>query len=71
MTRTFGSLLVLAALALSGCGKPRTTATSDAEPVAVRLIQPDVRTIARVVGQPSFVQSYERTAIYPKMTAYI
>ncbi len=25
----------------------------------------------RVVGQPSFVNSYERTSIYPKMTAYI
>src|SRR5262249_16656871 len=25
----------------------------------------------RVVGQPSFVQTYERASIYPKMTAYI
>jgi multidrug efflux pump subunit AcrA (membrane-fusion protein) len=30
-----------------------------------------LRNIVRVVGQPSFVQSYERTSIYPKMTAYI
>ena len=72
MTRPFGSLLVLAALALlSGCAKHKAPATSEVEPVAVRLIRPDVRTITRVVGQPSFVQSYERTAIYPKMTAYI
>jgi multidrug efflux pump subunit AcrA (membrane-fusion protein) len=71
MTRNFRSLLVLVALALSGCSKHKTTAASDAEPLAVQLIQPHVRTISRVVGQPSFVQSYERTAIYPKMTAYI
>jgi multidrug efflux pump subunit AcrA (membrane-fusion protein) len=37
----------------------------------VRLIQPPVRKIVRVVGQPSFIESYERTSIYPKMTAYI
>ena len=30
-----------------------------------------VRTIVRVVGQPSFIEAYERTSIYPKLTAYI
>jgi multidrug efflux pump subunit AcrA (membrane-fusion protein) len=35
------------------------------------VIHPELRKIVRVVGQPSFVQSYERTSIYPKMTAYI
>ena len=30
-----------------------------------------VRTIVRVVGQPSFIESYERTSIYPKLTGYI
>ena len=37
----------------------------------MRLIQPPVRKIVRVVGQPSFIESYERTSIYPKPTAYI
>ena len=37
----------------------------------MRLIQPQVRKIVRVVGQPSFIESYERTSIYPKPTAYI
>ena len=37
----------------------------------MRLIQPQVRNIVRVVGQPSFIESYERTSIYPKPTAYI
>ena len=35
------------------------------------MIHPQLRKIVRVVGQPSFVQSYERTSIYPKLTAFI
>ena len=35
------------------------------------MIQPQVRNIVRVVGQPSFIESYERTSIYPKLTGYI
>lgn len=62
---------LVAVLALPGCAKPKTTATTGAEPLAVRVMHPPLRTIVRVVGQPSFVQSYERTSIYPKMTAYI
>ena len=41
------------------------------KPPTVQLIQPPVRNIVRVVGQPSFIESYERTSIYPKLTAYI
>ena len=37
----------------------------------MRLVQPQVRDIVRVVGQPSFTQSYERSSVYPKMNAYI
>ena len=44
---------------------------SVAKPQTVRLIQPQVRDIVRVVGQPSFTQSYERSSVYPKMNAYI
>jgi multidrug efflux pump subunit AcrA (membrane-fusion protein) len=55
----------------SGCAKPRTVAPSVAQPQVVRLTQPQVRTIKRVVGQPSFVEAYERTSIYPKVTGYI
>ena len=25
----------------------------------------------RIVGQPSFIESYERSSVYPKMSAYI
>jgi HlyD family secretion protein len=44
---------------------------SVADPLSVRLTRPQVRTIVRVVGQPSFVEAYERTSVFPKMTAYI
>ena len=45
--------------------------TSVGEPPTVRLIKPQVRKIVRVVGQPGFIQSYERSSVYPKMNAYI
>jgi multidrug efflux pump subunit AcrA (membrane-fusion protein) len=46
-------------------------APSVAEPPLLQVTKPQPRKIVRVVGQPSFVQSYERTSIYPKLTAYI
>jgi HlyD family secretion protein len=62
---------LLAALAASGCGKEQKTAPSVSEPPVLHLIHPQLRKIVRIVGQPSFVQSYERTSIYPKLTAFI
>ncbi|HLJ11521.1 MAG TPA: efflux RND transporter periplasmic adaptor subunit [Planctomycetaceae bacterium] len=63
---------LLAALALPGCGhEAKSSVTSVSEPPTVRLTQPEVRSIVRVVGQPSFVESYERTSIYPKLSAFI
>ncbi len=61
-----------AALASAGCHhETKSDYTSVGEPPSVRLINPKVRTIVRVVAQPSFVQSYERNSVYPKMNAYI
>jgi multidrug efflux pump subunit AcrA (membrane-fusion protein) len=61
-----------AALAASGCGhEHKTTSTSVAEPPQVKVTQPQTRTIVRTVGQPSFVEAYERTSIYPKLSAFI
>lgn len=63
---------LLAALAAAGCGgEPKSDYQSVSKPPTVQLIKPQVRTIVRTVGQPSFVEAYERTAIYPKLTAYI
>ncbi len=65
-------LLLLAALALPGCGsEPKIDYIGQPETPSVRLIHPPVRNIVRFVGQPSFIESYERTSIYPKLTAYI
>jgi len=65
-------ICLLAALAAAGCGhEEKPSYSSVSKPQAVSLIKPQVRTITRVVGQPSFVESYEHTAIYPKLVGYI
>jgi HlyD family secretion protein len=64
---------LLAALVVSGCGHHEKVEEhpSVSKPPVVRVVNPELRTIVRVVGQPSFVESYERTSIYPKLTGYI
>ncbi|HTU26839.1 MAG TPA: efflux RND transporter periplasmic adaptor subunit [Pirellulales bacterium] len=64
---------LLAALTLPGCShkhKAEAVTVSSAPP-EVRIIQPQRHNIVRVVGQPSFVETYERTSIYPKLTGYV
>ncbi len=46
-------------------------AKAKGENTTLRLIQPQVRNISRTVGQPSFVEGYERTSIHAKVTGYI
>jgi HlyD family secretion protein len=66
------ALWLLAAITTGGChGEPKSLKKSVSEPPTVQLMKPPIRTIVRTVGQPSFIESYERTSIYPKMTAYI
>jgi multidrug efflux pump subunit AcrA (membrane-fusion protein) len=63
---------LLAALATPGCRhKAEVHATSVSAPQTVQIVNPQVRTIVRLVGQPSFIESYERSSVYPKMNAYI
>jgi HlyD family secretion protein len=65
----FGLLTVLAA---AGChDKAKSHYTSVGKPPTVHLVNPQLRDIVRVIGQPSFTQSYERSSVYPKMNAYI
>ncbi len=65
-------LWLLTALATPGCGhEDKIDFTSDTKPPDLRLIRPQVRKIVRGVEQPSFIESYERTSIFPKPTAYI
>ncbi|HLH27673.1 MAG TPA: biotin/lipoyl-binding protein, partial [Acidimicrobiales bacterium] len=66
------ALGLLAALAMPGCHhEEESRYKSVAEPPAVRLLEPRGRTIVRVVGQPSFIEAYERTSVYPKLAGYI
>src|SRR3954453_11729176 len=66
------SCLALLAVAAQGCGdQEKSRYESASKPPTVQVIHPEFRDIVRVVGQPSFIESYERTSIYPKMTAYI
>ncbi len=77
MQRAIGARLLLvgsllAPVVLAGCeGETESNYTSVTTPPKVRLVQPVKRDIVREVGQPSFIEAYERTSIYPKMTAYI
>jgi RND family efflux transporter MFP subunit len=63
---------LLAALAAAGChDQPRGKVNSVSKPPTVQVIRPTTRDISRVVGQPSFIESYERTSVYPKLVGYI
>ena len=63
---------LLLALAAPGCHHAEeNNYTSVSEPPTVQLIQPQVRNLVRVVGQPSFIEAYERTSIFPKLAGYI
>ncbi len=60
------------ALVAPGCGhEVKIDFTTVSKPPTVEVINPPLRNIVRVVGQPSFIEAYERTSIYPKPTAYI
>src|SRR4051812_36533126 len=62
----------LLAFAAPGCHhEHKAEVKSVTKPPTVRLTEPKVRKITRTVGQPSFIESYERTSIFPKLTGYI
>ncbi len=67
--RVFG---LVAFAATAGCGQQaKIDFTDNSKPPLVQVIKPPVRTIVRIVGQPSFIESFERTSIFNKPTAYI
>ncbi len=66
------AVVALAVLAAPGCEKhEKSNAPSLLVPPVVQITNPQYRKLVRVVGQPSFVEPYERTSIYPKVTGYI
>ncbi len=66
------ALWLIVALAAPGCrSEHKIVFEGNTKPPSVRLIEPQSRNIVRIVGQPSFIESYEHTSIYPKPSAYI
>jgi multidrug efflux pump subunit AcrA (membrane-fusion protein) len=63
---------LLAALAMPGChGEHKIEFNTVSKPPAVKVIKPPLRNIVRIIGQPSFIESYERSSVFPKLTGYI
>jgi HlyD family secretion protein len=61
-----------ASLFLAGCNHSTDVeAPKVALLPAVRVAQPQVRTIVRTVEQPGLILSYEKTAVYPKISGYV
>jgi len=65
-------LLPLLALIAVGCEKaPPPHRPSVSTVPRVQIVHPTVRDLKRTIGQPSFVDAYEQTAIYAKLPAYV
>ena len=66
------ALYCLSMLFVVGCShEHREEVRSVTEAPAVQVMRPKTRDIVRIVKQPSFVEAYERTSIYPKLAGYI
>jgi multidrug efflux pump subunit AcrA (membrane-fusion protein) len=65
-------LVVVLSLVSAGCGSkaPPAQSTVKTDPT-VRLVHTTVRDLTRTIGQPSFIDSYEQTAIYAKLPGYV
>jgi HlyD family secretion protein len=62
---------LLVALSLGGCGPAQTSAPAARTEPRVHLARPERRTIEHSVGQPAFVNAFEQTSIYPKISGYV
>jgi multidrug efflux pump subunit AcrA (membrane-fusion protein) len=68
----WAALCVAAIMAATGgCGGDSDKLAPPPQPPTVHVIHPTKRTIVREVSQPSFIEAYERTSIFPKVTGYI
>jgi HlyD family secretion protein len=67
-----GSMLLLLAVLAAGCqhASPETATSVSSEPV-VRIVKPQRRNLSAAIDQPGFVQAFEETAIYSKVSGFI
>jgi HlyD family secretion protein len=66
------SLCVALTILAAGCGREeKSNYKSVATVPTVQVLHPPLKDIVRKVGQPSFIEAYERSSVYPKMSAYI
>jgi RND family efflux transporter MFP subunit len=65
-------LVALGCLVLGGCQASEKGESPKVQlrPV-VAVTKPEIRTIIRTVEQPGIIMSYEKTAVYPKITGYV
>lgn len=70
LIKTHGLIFFLV-VSFTGCKKDLEHATPSPTIPLVSILKPEVRNILRTVAQPAFVESYEQTNIFPKITGYI
>jgi RND family efflux transporter MFP subunit len=58
-------------LLVVGCSHPAPPAPPVRVEPLVRLVQAELRTLERSVGQPGFIYAYEETSIYAKVPGYV
>lgn len=64
--------LTLLALLTPGCHEKRQAGERSAGGVtAVRVVKPEVRSLTHTVAQPGYVEAYEQTSIYAKVSGFI
>ncbi len=72
MNRFIAGGLILGSSLLQGCGGTKgDSATPAPRQPEVRTVRPEKRNIVRVVGQPGFVEAYEQSSIFAKITGFI
>ena len=64
-------LVILSILLAVGCHHAEPPALRVHVEPHVRLVKPELRSISRSVGQPGYIDAYEQTSIYPKVTGYV
>jgi len=64
-------LIVSLILSTVGCSKPPASAPKAHLSPEVKVVNVEKRTIVHVTGQPGFIEAYEQTSIYPKISGFI